>query len=107
MFCSSQVLAHGAAPTAYPDDSRLSADGVQLGWAMSDYGVDGAAVRAASLRAVLVDHNADDVGTQPGLSSVLGYLLLNLLSGGGGAPLDIATPRDDLDEYLNSRTELP
>ena len=74
---------------------------------MSDYGVDGPAARAASLRAVLADHNADDVRTQPGLSSALGYLLLTLLSGGGGAPLDIATPREDLDEYLNSRAESP
>ncbi len=72
------------------------------GWSAADYGITDAQMQASSLRAILEDHRADDVQPAPDLFSAASYVLLTLFAGGGGAPLDLVRPRDDLKEYLES-----
>lgn len=106
---SSKVLAVAAVISAsavapvqaqsLPSDLMLSSTPAQ-GHSAVHYGLTEIPQQEASIRSVLSSVQLDRPYLQPSLVAESSYFLVQMLLGGGGAPSDIADPRQDVGKRL-------
>ena len=76
--------------------------GLAGGHSAAFYGIEGATVQQASIRAVLGAAGLDVLERKVGLGGAVALSLVEMFAGGGGSPSDIARPRDDVEKILDA-----